>query len=172
MEKNSMGEVMIRELVSQENPEEFDLLFPAYLAIGNDPENLRYLSFTQKPFEEDTVGFWLSNHLDHGGHYYAAMESRSRISGVLVIRINPIEGFEIYGIGVRPDAKGRGVGTALLQHATGIAAAQGFKAIDALVFADNVPMLRLLLSLSYIPVRIDPHRRSDGADLVALKRYL
>jgi hypothetical protein len=33
-------------------------------------------------------------------------------------------------------------------------------------------MLRLLLSLEFVPVRMDHHRRADGADLVVLHRRL
>jgi len=40
-----------------------------------------------------------------------------------------------------------------------VAITQGFKAIDALVFVDNFTMLRLLLSMSFTPVRIDHNRR-------------
>jgi len=47
-----MNKIMIRELIPQDNKDDFDLLFPAYLKIWNDPENFKYLSFTQRPFEE------------------------------------------------------------------------------------------------------------------------
>jgi len=93
-----MNKIMIRELIPQDNKDDFDLLFPAYLKIWNDPENFKYLSFTQRPFEEETVSFWLSNHLSQGGHYYAAVESSNRFSGIMVVKASRIEGFEIYGI--------------------------------------------------------------------------
>lgn len=167
-----MSKVIIRELIPQENQDDFDLLLPAYIRIWNDPENLKFLSFTQKPFDEGTVNFWLSNHLSQGGHYYAAIESGNKLPGVMVIKINPIEGFEIFGIGVLPDSKRQGIGARLLSHAVNVATIQGFKAIDVLVFVDNFTMLRLLLSMSFTPVRIDYNRRADGTDLLALKKYL
>lgn len=167
-----MDDFIIRELVTQDNQDDFNLLLPSYLRIWNDPGNLKYLSFTQKPFEEETVSFWFSNHLSQGGHYYAAIDTGNRVSGVMVVKINPLEGFEIFGIGVLPDSKGKGIGTRLLNHAVSVATTQGFKAIDILVFVDNFPMLRLLLSMSFIPVRIDYNRRADGTDMLALKKYL
>jgi ribosomal protein S18 acetylase RimI-like enzyme len=167
-----MDEFIIREMVPQANRDDLNLLLPAYLKIWNDPENLKYLSITQKPFEEKTVSLWFSNHLIQGGHYYAAIESGNRVSGIIVVKINPIEGFEIFGIGVLPNSKGNGIGTRLLNHAVSVATTQGFKAIDILVFVDNFPMLQLLLSLSFIPIRIDYNRRADGIDILALKKYL
>ncbi len=167
-----MNKIMIRELIPQDNKDDFDLLFPAYLKIWNDPENFKYLSFTQRPFEEKTVSFWLSNHLGQGGHYYVAVESSNGFSGIMVVKTSPIEGFEIYGIGVLPDSKGKGIGTRLLDHAVNVATAQGFKAIDVMVFVDNFKILRLLLSMSFIPVRIDYNRRADGTDILGLKKYL
>jgi len=167
-----MREMIIRELIPQNNKDDFDLLLPAYLKIWNDPENLKYLSFTQKPFEQETVAFWFSSHLNLGGHYYAAIESGDKVSGVMVVKNSPMDGFEIFGIGVLPESKGKGIGAKLLDHALHVAMYQGFKAIDVQVFADNFKMLRLLLSMSYIPVRLDYHRRADGADMLALKKYL
>jgi len=167
-----MDEYIIRELVPQDNRDDFELLLPAYLRIWNDPGNLKYLSFTQKPFEAETISFWFSNHLSQGGHYYAAIENGIRVSGVMVVKINPVEGFEIFGIGVLPDSTGKGIGARLLNHAVSVATTQGYKAIDVLVFVDNFPMLRLLLSLSFIPVRIDYNRRADGTDILAFKKYL
>jgi ribosomal protein S18 acetylase RimI-like enzyme len=52
------------------------------------------------------------------------------------------------------------------------AANSGYRAVDVTVFADNAPMLRLLLGLGFIPVRIKHHLRADGGDLVYLKLYL
>ena len=49
---------------------------------------------------------------------------------------------------------------------------EGYQAVELKVFADNATMLRLVLSLGFIPVDIDHRRRMDGADMVYLKKYL
>lgn len=166
-----MTDMTIREYIPQERAGDGELLLPAFLAIWNAPENLRFLSFTQKPFDEPTVRGWFSQHRGAGVHYYAA-EGEKGIAGIAVVKADPVEGFEVTGIGVRPESKRHGAGTALLEHVLSVAAGEGFGAVEAMVFADNAAMLRLLLSLSFIPVGMDFNRRCDGADTVRMKRVL
>lgn len=89
-----------------------------------------------------------------------------------MVKINPIEGFEILGLGVRPESKQQGVGTKLLQQVLMVAVENSFKAVEAEVFADNIAMLRLLLSMSFLPVGIAYNRRWDGSDTLNMKKIL
>ena len=162
----------IKEFIPEDRVDDKKALLPAFLEIWNAPENLKYLSFTLKPFEPETVSFWLDNHKEQGGRYFCALNNSNEILGITVIKVSPIDGFEIYGIGVRPELKRHGIGSELITHAIGVAEKLGFKDIVALVFADNPAMLRLLLSLGFIPSGMEYHKRSDGADIVHLKRYL
>jgi ribosomal protein S18 acetylase RimI-like enzyme len=170
--KRAMSEITIREYVPEKNQKDADILLPAFLAIWNDPENLKYLSFTQKPFDESTVKDWFSNHLSFGGHYYVAIERGEWVSGIAAVKTNPVEGFEILGIGVRLESKSQGIGTKLLEHVFKVASECGFKAVDTIVFADNITMLRLLLSLSFVPVNMQYNRRVDGADTLLMRKLL
>jgi len=162
----------IKEFIPEDRVGDKNALLPAFLAIWNAPENLKYLSFTLKPFEPEIVSFWLDNHKEQGGRYFCALNNDDEILGISVIKVNPVDGFEIYGIGVRPEMKKHGIGSELIKHAIGVAEDIGFKLVDALVFADNAAMLRLLLSLGFIPSGMEYHKRSDGADVVHLKRYI
>lgn len=45
-----MNEVVVLEYVPEDNIEATDFLVPAFLEIWNAQENLKFLSFTQKPF--------------------------------------------------------------------------------------------------------------------------
>lgn len=162
----------IREYIPSDSEDDFQALLDAYLAIFNDPENLRYLSFSQRLFEEETVSAWFHDHLRLGAHYLAAVENGGHIIAILVLRINPVEAFELIGLGVRPEAKRSGVGQSLIEEAAVLAEDLGFKAVEVGVFADNREMLRLVLKLDFLPVRMKHHARADGADLVFLKRYL
>ena len=83
-----------------------------------------------------------------------------------------LDGFEIYGVGVRPKLKGKGIGRKLIEHAIHVAESLGFKDLNAMVFADNAVMLCLLLTIGFIPTGMEYHKRSDGADAVHLKKYL
>jgi ribosomal protein S18 acetylase RimI-like enzyme len=162
----------IKEFIPEDRVDDKKALLPAFLEIWNAPENLKYLSFTLKPFEPEIVGFWLDNHKEQGGRYFCALNNNNEILGISVVKVSPIDGFEIYGIGVKPELKEHGIGSELIKHAIGVAENVGFKLVDALVFADNAAMLRLLLSLGFIPTGMEYHKRSDGADIVHLKRYL
>ncbi len=121
-------------------------LLPVFLKIWNAPENLKYLSQTLIPFAPELVQVWLENHKKQGGRYFCALDEKNSILGVMVVKENLVEGFEIYGLGVLPEHKGNGVGRILVEHAAVIAADRGFKDINALVFADNTAMLCLLLT--------------------------
>lgn len=162
----------IREFIPEDSADDKNAVLPAFLEIWNAPENLKYLSFTQKLFDQETVNIWLDNHKEQGVRYFGAANKDGRILGIAIIKVNPIVGFEIYGVGVRPEFKRQGIGGKLIEYTICIASKLSYKAIDAVVFADNTAMLRLLLSLNFIPIGMDYHKRSDGADTVHLKRYL
>jgi len=57
-EEKAMTEMTIREYIPGKSQEDVELLFSAFLAIWNEPENLRFLSFTQEPIDEPTVTAW------------------------------------------------------------------------------------------------------------------
>jgi len=167
-----MQTLRIKELIPQDKVTDKSALLPAFLEIWNAPENLKYLSFTLKPFEQETVSFWLNNHKKQDGRYFCMLNNNDEILGILVIKVNVVDGFEIYGIGIRPELKRHGIGRKLITHAIDVAKKLGFKSIEAFVFADNVGMLRLLLSLGFIPSGMEYHKRADGADTVLLKKYI
>ncbi|WP_370257850.1 GNAT family N-acetyltransferase [Marinobacter nauticus] len=164
-----MSAVRISEFVPQDNVEEKKALLPVFLNIWNTPDNLKYLSQTLIPLATETVQTWFEEHRHQGGRYFCALDERNSIVGVMVVKENPVTGFEIYGLGVLPERKGEGIGRMLVKHAAIIANADGFTDIKALVFTDNKVMLCLLISLGYTPISIDHHIRSDGADAVWLQ---
>jgi len=143
-------------------------LLPAYLGIWNVAESLKFLSYSLRPYEENIVRGWLQDHISFGVRYFAATDDQNSVLGICVIRTDALGAFEILGLGVRPDAKGHGLGRELLSHALTLARSEGVTCVEASVFADNARMLRLVLSLDFVPVRIDYHRRADGADSVVL----
>ncbi len=167
-----MKDVTVREFDAQDNEADREQLLAAFLDIWNAEENLRFLSFTLRPFEKDIVRGWLESHKDQGGRFLCAVEENGRVIGICIAKIDPVEGFEIHGLGVRPGFKRRGIGRNLLERTIDLAAGLGFKSLDAAVFADNPAMLRLLLSLDFLPVGMDFRKRADGADILRLRRRL
>lgn len=167
-----MGSYEIREYIPSQSGEDFTDLLKAYLTIFNEPENLKFLSFSLQPLERETVRAWFQEHLKQGIHYLAAVEDEGPVIAILVLRVKPATGFELVGLGVHPRAKQTGVGRSLVEEALTLAEDLGFRAVDVGVFADNRVMLRLLLALNFLPVGMKHRVRADGADLVYLKRYL
>ncbi len=167
-----MQPIKIREFVPEDVAEERTALLPAFLKIWNALENLKYLSHTLMPFAPELVQAWLENHKLKGGRYFCALDEQDNILGVMVVKEDPVEGFEIYGLGVLPEKKGQGIGRMLVEQAAVAAESHGFKDIKALVFADNTAMLCLLLTSGYTPVSMEHRKRSDGADAVWLKRFI
>ncbi|MDC0833203.1 hypothetical protein AY599_05150 [Leptolyngbya valderiana BDU 20041] len=163
---------LIKEFVPEDRLEDKEILLSSFLEIWNSPEHLKYLSYTLKPLERDLVIAWIEHHERSGIRYFCAVDRDERVVGIAVLKINAIDGFELYGLGVRPNFKNQGIGRKLIEAAIDLAQKLQFKAIEVIVFADNSKMLRLVISLGFIPIAINYHKRADGADTVVLKKYL
>ena len=162
----------IREFTPTCDRNDFDQLLSAFLRIWNAPQNLRFLSFSQRPFAPELVRTWFEQHTSAGVRYFGALDESGAVVGISVLRTDPIGMFELFAMGVRPEAQAQGIGRRLVSHALDLARSQGFGCVEGAVFADNARMLRLLLSFGFRPVRIEYHRRSDGADLVVVQKTL
>lgn len=167
-----ISELIIREYFPETNHEDMDNLLGAYMTIWNHPNNLKFLSYTQKPFDEETIKKYFSNHIEKGIHYYAACNKDKSKWGIAVVGASPIEGFEIVGLGVQDGLKSKGIGTELLKYVLNVAVDSGFKAVDTIVFADNIVMLRILLFMGFIPVYMGYNLRADGADTLRMRKRL
>ena len=162
----------IKEYSPGEKPEDLNALLTAFLEIWNSDENLKYLSYTLKPFDKQIIKKRIERHKAHGIRYICAENEDNEILGIATIRVDGIEGFEIYGIGVKIESKKQGIGRRLIEYTINLAKELEYKAIDAFVFADNSVMLRLLLLLGFLPIGMEYHKRADGADLVQMKLFL
>lgn len=164
--------INIRQISSSSNKYEVDKFIEAFLELFNDSENLLYLSFTNIPFEKETVQNWISEAGQAGVEYYTAFDENDKIIGILTIRINKVEAFEIMAVVVNSHYRNKGVGRLLIDKAVQKASEKGFKSIDAAVFADNKNMLSLMIKNGFKPYKIENRKRFDGEDIVYLKRYL
>lgn len=160
---------MIRQLIPAVNETDYHLLLPAYLALFNSPESLKYLSYTGLPFTQEMVASWFKTHMDAGINYFADITEDRQIQGIVVTKTNRMSGFELLGLAVRSTNREKGVGKGLVRYVMERAIESGFASVDVTVFADNIPMLRLLLGQGFIPVSMTYHVRYDGADAVNLK---
>jgi ribosomal protein S18 acetylase RimI-like enzyme len=159
----------IRELLPQESDEGLEALLDAYLEIFNEPATLSAVSFSLRPYERETVRTWLT---EADARCFTCADADGRIAGFQIALANPMEGFELWGCGVRSDTRGRGIGRALTQAAVDLASREGYRAVDGYVFADNAARLVSLLRLGFQPVEILHRSRADGGDLVRLRKTL
>jgi ribosomal protein S18 acetylase RimI-like enzyme len=103
--------------------------------------------------------------------YFAYHDKEEEIVGLMVIKSDPVYGFEIMGAVVDSKYRGRGIGRKLIEYGIDLAGKQGFGAVDIAVYADNKTMLKLVIDLDFIPVRMEHRIRADGADGVRLKYF-
>lgn len=155
--------------------EHFSKLEEAYLELFNEENSLKYLSHSQIPFDSHTVSSFLKNAAQEGVEYYVAIsehQNEEKIIGLSAFKNDLIKGFEIIGTVVHKEHRLKGIGRALIEKGIIPAREKGFKAADISVFADNKPMLILLIKMDFKPIEIEAHARSDGEDLIYLKKYL
>jgi ribosomal protein S18 acetylase RimI-like enzyme len=167
-----MAQVEIRELKPATDDSHLEQLLEAYMGIFNHPDNLAYLSLTQIPFEEAATREWLSRSRGEGRRYFAVVGEGDRILAISVVKADPVRGFEVSKLAVKPEVKYQGFGRLLIDCALTTAASEGYQAVDASVFADNDATLRLCVGSGFMPVRMTHHLRADGGDIVHLRNYL
>ncbi len=144
----------------------------AYLRLFNEPENLKFLSFSGISFTRETVEAWLSEADASGTEYQTAVGEDGEICAIMVTVGNPIESFEILAVVVDAGCRRMGVGGRLIDMAVRKAKEKGFKAVSISVFADNKRMLSLAIRNDFRPYKIECRARWDGEDIVRLKKYL
>ena len=157
---------------SLNKPDHFSKLSDAYLKLFNKKENLKLLSFTNVPFDSKTITSFLKNASPQKVQYYVAITSKEDIIGIAAFESDLIKGFNIIEVVVDSNYREYGIGSSLISKGIELAKQMGFKAIDINVFANNNPMLILLLKIDFKIVRIEDHLRFDGEDLIYLKKYL
>lgn len=161
--------------IEQYNPSDkssADKFVEPFVTLFNQKDNLKFLSFTHKQFTKS----WVQNRLAHtnesGIEYYVAIKDADTIIGILTVRSNPTESFEITSLVVDSQFRGLGIGKQFIATAIQKAREKGFIAIDVAVFADNKTMLSLMIKYDFKPIKIEYHKRFDGEDMVCLKKYL
>lgn len=152
--------------------EHFSKLEYAYSKLFNENDNLRFLSISNIPFDSNTISAFLKNSSAEEMEYYVAVYPNHNIIGISAFESDLTKDFQIIGIVVDGNYRDKGIGRALIDNGIDMAREKGFKAVDISVFADNKPMLILLLKMDFKIVKIDYHVRFDGEDLIYLKKYL
>lgn len=164
--------IMIKRVTNSSDLQDSKRYVDAYLRLFNDPENLKYLSFTGIPFERETVETWLRDADASGVEYQTAVGEDGEICAIMVTSANSTEGFEIMGVVVDAGHRCSGIAARMLEIAARGAKEKGFRAVSVAVFADNKKMLALAVKNDFRPYKVEHSARWDGADIVRLKKYL
>jgi len=154
------------------NSNYFLKLADAYNKLFNEKNSLKFLSLTDVPLDLHTIYSFLKNASVNEVDYQVAISPENEIIGISAFESDIIKGFNVIGMVVDSNYRGHDIGTSLINKGIEIANNKGFKAIDISVFADNKAMLLLLIKMDFKPIKIEYHVRSDGEDLVHLKKYL
>jgi len=162
----------IREYIPSERQADFDRLKEAYIRLFNDPANLKFLSYTGIPFDDEKINHFFKAHRMQGIRYYCASPGNSDITGILITKEDIVMGFEIYALVVDHHHRRKGLGKLLITCGIEAAKDLGFRSVEAAVFVDNKSMLLLLIELDFIPSRMIHHMRYDDIDLVQLKKNI
>ncbi len=142
-----------------------------YLKLLNDPENIKYLSFSGIHFSEEQVHEWLSSIVSKHIEYHLVWHD-DHIIAVAAVQKNREFNYEIIALVVDKKYRHNKVGSRLLDFTEQDAIDCGFKAIRFGVFCDNQPMLITAIKRGYKPVRMEYHTRYDGEDMLWFKKYL
>ena len=112
------------------------------------------------------VSSWFKTHLYAVIDYFADFTEDRRIQGIVVTKTNYLSGFKLLGLAVQATNREKGVGKGLIRYVMNRAIESGFTSMYVTIFADNLPMLRLLLGQGFFPVSMAYHVRFDDADAV------
>jgi len=162
----------IRELTRTSADSEKDRFCDAYIRLWNQDGNLKYLSFTGIPFLREQIQAWVDGLGPGSRIQYFYTEEGQDITAILIINNDPVNGFELYGLGVDAGHQGKGLGDRLIKKAVETARAGGHRAVKVFVFADNTKMQRRILANGFFPVQVQPCRRYDGTGLVEYQKRI
>jgi ribosomal protein S18 acetylase RimI-like enzyme len=162
---------MLRLIKPLESKSDFNKLTDSFLKILDNNETFKLMSYSLIKFERETIENFTRKHKENGIDYII-YEDENLFKGILSIKRNPFQGFELFSLAVDKDIRKRGVGQSLINECTKIALHENFKSIETFVFSDNKNMLRLLLKNDYRIIEIHNQARADGMDVIKLKKYL
>lgn len=112
------------------------------------------------PMTPEQVRTWISRQGGEGGCFLAIIESR--IVGFCALDFNTLEpDTVVLGVWMLPEARRRGIGTALAEYALGFARDKGYKRIRGRLPKDNEIALSFLSSIGALVPIYNPDARYE-----------
>ncbi|WP_342643937.1 bifunctional acetate--CoA ligase family protein/GNAT family N-acetyltransferase [Rhodoligotrophos ferricapiens] len=139
-------------------------LYPDFVArVSADDMRLRFFA-PQKQFSREMLV--RLTQLDYDREIaFVALDAAGALAGVARLSADPDHQLAEYGVLVRSDLQGRGLGWALLQHLIAYGRADGLNRIEGIILSENAKMLQMARELGFT-VRHDP--REPGLFVAAL----
>jgi ribosomal protein S18 acetylase RimI-like enzyme len=162
---------MIRLLQPLDCKLDFDKLTNSFCRLLDNNESFKFLSYSLIKFDKETIEGFTEKHKENGIDYIL-YEKDGLFKGILSVKRNPFQGFELFSLIVDKDNQKEGVGQSLINECVDMALKEKYKCIDTLVFSDNKNMLRLLIKNDFRPIELQNHARADGMDLVKLRKTI
>jgi ribosomal protein S18 acetylase RimI-like enzyme len=162
---------MIRLIKPLECKSDFDKLTDSLLRFLNDQDSFKFLSYSLIKFDKETIEALTNKHKDYGIDYLVC-DNDGLFSGILAMKRNQSQGFELFLLVVERNNQKTGIGQSLINECISMALDENYKSVETIVFADNKNMLRLLIKNDFRPIDIQFHARADGMDLIKLRKYI
>jgi len=162
---------MIRLIQPLDNKSDFVKLTESLFKYLDNNDSFKFLSYSLIKFDKETIEQRTEKHKENGIDYIV-FEQNEIFTGILAVKRNKFQGFELFLLVVDKDNQKTGVGQSLINECIKTALNENYYCIDSLVFADNKNMLRLLIKNDFRPIDIQHHARADGMDLVKLRKYI
>ena len=147
-------------------------LYPAFLArVSEEDKRLRFLAPVRVISPELLVRLTQLDY-DRDLAFVALEEGSGDLAGIVRYAADPDHDSAEFGVLVRSDLQGQGLGVALMKHLISTARSEGIRSLDGLILAENGRMLRLSHELGF---SVTPDENAHGQmrarlDLAAASR--
>ncbi|MEO7198627.1 MAG: N-acetyltransferase [Dokdonella sp.] len=144
------------------------------LRRGQPADRSALLALENATFDSDRISTrqW-RHHLQSASGVVLLVEDGPQLLGsVLLLFRQGLDSARIYSLATAASARGRGIGSALLDAAEIEAAARGCRRLRLEVRRDNVPAQRLYIGHGYQPVGERANYYADGTDAVRYEKRL
>lgn len=169
---NGVSNMNIPELTVNSSKELKQKFINAFLEIWNSGDSLKFLSFSGQRFTHSQISGWVNDLSESCPIRYLFVEENEEILGIAVIKLDFLDGFELFGLGVNPAKRCKGIGSALIKQCCEYALKNSFVSIKTTVFADNLRMQRLLMKNEFYPVSMEHGKRYDGMTVINYMKQL
>jgi acetyltransferase len=141
-------------------------LYPAFLAKVSE-EDLRLRFFApRKHFSDQILKRFTQLDYDREMAFVALEKANGDLAGIVRLSSDPDHETAEFGLLIRSDLQGHGLGFALLRRLIEYAAADGLKRIEGIILSENAKMLKMCRELGFV---VSHHLSEPGLSTAILE---